>query len=53
MVPVEVRQRVFTARYALSPYIKQTHFIFKGLTILCYNKLLFVIYLALESYQKL
>jgi hypothetical protein len=22
---------VFTARYALSPYIKQTHFVFKGL----------------------
>jgi hypothetical protein len=24
---------VFTARYALSPYIKQTGFVFKGLTI--------------------
>jgi hypothetical protein len=23
--------RVFTARYALSPYIKQTRFVFKGL----------------------
>jgi hypothetical protein len=53
LVPVEVRQRVFTVQYALSPYIKQTHFVFKCLTILCYNKLLFVIYLALDSYRKL
>jgi hypothetical protein len=26
---------VFTARYALSPYIKQTRFVFKGLNIPC------------------
>jgi hypothetical protein len=24
---------VFTARYALSPYIKQTRFVFKGLNV--------------------
>lgn len=52
LVPVEVRRRVFTAQHALSPYIKHTHFVFKGLTILRYNKLLFVIYLALDSYRK-
>jgi len=27
-------ERVFTARYALSPYIKQTHLVFKGLNTL-------------------
>jgi hypothetical protein len=26
---------VFTARYALSPYIKQIRFVFNGLTVLC------------------
>jgi hypothetical protein len=26
---------VFTARYALSPYIKQTRFVFKGLNVRC------------------
>jgi hypothetical protein len=53
LVPLEVRRRAFTAWDALSPYITQTHFIFKGLTILCYNKLLFVIYLSLDSYRTL
>ena len=53
LVPVQVRWRVFTVQYALGPYIKHTHFIFKGLTILCYNKSLFVIYLAFDFYQML
>ena len=31
LVLYKPRWRVFTARYALSPYIKLTHFVFKGL----------------------
>jgi hypothetical protein len=29
---LQPKWRVFTARYALSPYIKQIRFVFKGLT---------------------
>jgi hypothetical protein len=32
------RNGEFTARYALSPYIKQIRFVFKGLTYLYINK---------------
>jgi hypothetical protein len=31
---------VFTARYALSPYIKQIHFVFKGLISPVYDKVI-------------
>jgi hypothetical protein len=30
---------VFTARYELSPYIKQTHFVFKGLNVRRYTEM--------------
>jgi hypothetical protein len=44
---------VFTARYALSPYIKQIRFIFKGLMMVrsC-NALLRMLLLCIRSYLK-
>jgi hypothetical protein len=30
---LQPKWRVFTARYALSPYLKQTRFVFKGLMV--------------------
>ena len=35
-----MRWRVFTAQYGLSPYVKQIHFIFKGL--ICFSAIICV-----------
>jgi hypothetical protein len=39
-------RRVFTARYALSPYIKQIRFVFKGLIVHAYWRLFEVRYVG-------
>jgi diacylglycerol kinase len=51
---------VFTARYALSPYIKQIRFVFKGLIVMMtlqsnivLNFVVFIIAMILCSEQKL
>jgi hypothetical protein len=42
---------VFTSRYALSPYIKQIRFVFKGLKALVYTvEVITIVYVSLLTY---